>query len=290
MANINPAIFRAYDIRGICGKDLTPEIAEYIGMAFGNFLNEGKNVVVGKDLRRSGEVLKEKLNEGLVSAGCDVIDIGTSPTPMTYFAINHFKSGGGVSITGSHLPSEYNGFKLTGSDALPLTGEEGIYWIRDKIQSGDLRKSTIRGNKRTYDVSNDYKEFILSKIDIERPMKVVVDLGNGTSGNVVKNVLDGTGANAEYIFFEMDDTFPNHIPDPLIDSTLAALQQKVVSTEADFGISLDGDRDRVGFVDDKGRIVRGDVAMMLYSQSILGKKEDRKYCLKFAAAGHFRNS
>lgn len=106
----------------------------------------------------------------------------------------------------------------------------------------------------------------------------------------MKNVLDGTGANAEYIFFEMDDTFPNHIPDPLIDSTLAALQQKVVSTEADFGISLDGDRDRVGFVDDKGRIVRGDVAMMLYSQSILGKKEDRKYCLKFAAAGHFRNS
>lgn len=277
MTEVNPSIFRANDIRFDLGKDLTQEFAEELGIAYGNFIGSGRTIVIGKDLRRSGHALKEKLIEGLTSAGCNVIDIGTVPTPVTYFAVNHLKTDGGVSITGSHLSAEYNGFKLTKERAISLTDKEGIYTIRDAIASGNLKKVGLKGRARSYDISNDYKNFVLSRVRAEKQMDVVVDIGNGTCGKIAKSIFDEL-ANVEYLFPEEDETFPNHEPhvaDPLIESTLKALQKKIVDNNADFGSALDTDGDRIGFVDDKGRIVRGDVAMMLFVRGfgdVRGKK------------------
>jgi phosphomannomutase/phosphoglucomutase len=279
MAEINATIFRAYDIRGIYGKDVTLEIAEKIGIAFGNFIGEGKTIVVSKDLRRSGEELKERIVSGLMSSGCNVIDLGTATTPMNYFAVHHLNADGGVSITGSHLTSEYNGFKLTKEGAASLTGEMGIYRIRDAVISGSLKKASRNGIRKSYDIYNDYANFVLSKSNVGKKLKVLVDIGNGTCGKIVKKILDRMNLDVEYIFFDMDDTFPNHIANPIIDSTLETLQREVVARKADLGIAFDGDGDRVGFVDDKGRIIRGDMAMMIFVKGMLEKKE--KQNLKF---------
>ena len=268
---INNAIFRAYDIRGIYGKDLNEDVAEAIGKAFATYINGGE-VVVGYDCRLSSESLRDALVRGLASAGCDVLDIGMVPTPVLYFTIFHYKKDGGIMITGSHNPPEYNGFKLC-KGTHTLYGEE-IQELKRLIEHGKFSKG--HGNVRKINVIQEYIDYVKSKVSIKRPMKIVIDSGNGTAGIVARNLFKELGCEVECLYCDPDGRFPNHIADPTIDATLTDLIDKVKKIEADLGVAYDGDADRVGFVDDRGRIIRGDQALILFSKELLKRIKGAK--------------
>lgn len=274
---ISENIFRAYDIRGIYGKDLTEDAAEKIGKAFGSFIGRNKKIVIGKDLRSSGSILKKSLIDGILSNGIEVIDIGTVPTPLVYFAVHNLQTDGGVAITGSHLTPEWNGMKLCGQEAIPLSYETGIEKIKQMILDGNFEQSEKYGVISSLNIIDDYVDFITSFIRIEKPLKVIVDIGNGTCGEVVSKIFQKINCEAKLLFAEPDESFPNHIPDPLKEETLKTLQEEVVKENADIGIAFDGDGDRVGFVDDKGRVVRGDTALILFAKDALEKEKKLKF-------------
>ncbi len=261
------SIFRAYDIRGVFSEDLTEEAAWDIGRAFGSYVGGGR-LVVGRDCRLSSPVLRDALVGGLVSSGCDVVDVGVVPTPVLYFSIVHYRQDGGVMITGSHNAPEYNGFKLCrGSDT--LYGEE-IQGIRRIIESGVYRSG--EGKVVVQDTVGDYIRFIEERIHLGRRLRVVVDAGNGTGGPIALRVFRDLGCDVIPLYCDPDGSFPNHHPDPTVDEFMADLIGKVVEVGADLGVAYDGDADRAGFVDDRGNIIRGDVALMLFSREILGRQ------------------
>ncbi|HIE33885.1 MAG TPA: phosphomannomutase, partial [Candidatus Altiarchaeales archaeon] len=209
------SIFRAYDIRGIAGKDLGNEIAEKIGKAFATYVGGGE-IIVGYDARISSPELKEAVINGLVSAGCDVVDIGMVPTPLVYFSVSHFKKDGGIMITGSHNPPEYNGFKLLRGDKT-LYGEE-IQDLRRIIESG--RFSEGSGNVKEKNVIRGYQNYILKRVKLGKKLKIVIDCGNGAAGPVAVNLFENFGCKVIPLYCEPDGNFPNHHPDPTVDETL----------------------------------------------------------------------
>jgi len=266
--NISPSIFREYDIRGIVDKDLTPEVAEILGRAIGTyFRRHGKRVAaLGRDCRLSSPAYAEAMAKGLQSTGCDVIDLGTVPTPLLYFSIFYKKFESGVMITGSHNPPEYNGFKM-------MCGEETIYGetiqeILRLIEAGDFVQEGP-GKKSVYNLVPEYQAYVLGLIKLRRPLKVVVDAGNGTGGVVAVPILRKLGCQVTELYCEMDGRFPNHHPDSTLPEAMVDLVAKVKETGADLGIAYDGDADRIGVVDDVGRLIWGDQLMIIFARDVL---------------------
>ncbi|MBI2177007.1 MAG: phosphomannomutase/phosphoglucomutase [Candidatus Tectomicrobia bacterium] len=269
---LNPRIFREYDIRGVVDRDLSPAVVRLIGRSIGTHLGgaQGVRVALGRDNRLSSPAYYRAMGEGLCAAGCSVTGIGMVPTPCLSFATHHLAVQGGVQITGSHNPPEFNGFKVTkGLEA--IHGEE-ILHLYHLIRDGKLHKSPRPGGFEEADVQPAYVVRASQGLALGRPVKVVIDAGNGIGGPVATRVLQAIGAEVTGIFTEPDGTYPNHHPDPTIPGNLKSLIAKVQETGAEVGIGLDGDGDRIGVVDPTGRIIWGDELLILYSEPILARR------------------
>jgi phosphomannomutase/phosphoglucomutase len=260
------SIYRAYDIRGIYGKDLTDEVAESIGKAYGSTI-EG-SVAVGRDVRLSSPALSAALIEGLKSTGLKVIDVGVVPTPLLYFTIHKLGLKGGVMVTGSHNPPDYNGFKLCREGAMTLYGPE-IEAVGKAVEKGEFR--TGDGSVEKLDILPEYISYVRQRINLKRKLKMVLDCANGTAGAVAPRLFRELGCEVIELYSEPDGSFPNHPADPTVDDNLTDLIEKVNETGADVGFSYDGDADRTGFVTEKGEIIRGDQALALFSRKILAE-------------------
>ncbi|MCL7715852.1 phosphomannomutase/phosphoglucomutase [Stenotrophomonas mori] len=262
-------IFRAYDIRGVVGRELTPAVAALIGQAIGNQMQaQGlRDVVVGRDGRLSGPELAAGLIDGLRSAGCEVIDIGMAPTPVVYFAAYHLRAGSCVAVTGSHNPPDYNGFKIViGGETL---SGEAITDLYRRIAEGRLQTADAVGGLQQREVVADYVQRIADDVQLDRPLKVVADAGNGVAGAVVPQLLEAIGADVVPLYCDVDGSFPNHHPDPSEPHNLTDLVQMVQRLDADLGVAFDGDGDRLGVVTREGRLVFADRLLMLFAADVL---------------------
>ena len=270
METINPQIFREYDIRGVVDKDLTQESVERIGKGVGTYVRRkgGKTLTVGYDMRISSIPFRDSLVRGLNSTGCNVIDIGMVPTPVAYFSLHHLKPDGGVMITGSHNPAEFNGFKIS-QGVHSLYGER-IQELRKLIEHNDFESGS--GKLEYKNILEDYIKNICDSVKISRSIKVVVDGGNGCFGIVGPELLKRVGADIIELYCEPDGNFPNHHPDPTVKKYLVDLIDKVKEEGAELGIGFDGDADRIGIVDEKGNIFWGDQLLMLFSRDLLKRK------------------
>lgn len=261
-------IFKAYDIRGIVGQTLSPDIAKMIGQAIGSeAIDRGvTGIVVGRDGRLSGPEMVEALSAGLTASGIDVIDIGRVPTPVVYFAAHKLETQSCISVTGSHNPPDYNGFKMV------LAGEtlsgDAIKGLRQRYLDGKLH--TGNGSITHQEIGDQYIERIASDITLKRPLKVVVDCGNGVAGELAPRLLREIGADVTEMFCDIDGTFPNHHPDPSQPKNLQDLINKLTGPgEYDIGLAFDGDGDRLGVVTTEGNVVWPDRQMILYVNDIL---------------------
>ena len=266
---IDPGIFRAYDIRGIVGQSLDIGVAELIGHAIGSLMHEQglKDIVVGRDGRLSGPDMVAGLTAGLRKAGREVIDIGMVPTPVVYFGAYHLRTGCCVSVTGSHNPPDYNGFKIVvGGETLSGAAITDLY---ARVAEDRLYTAPSPGGVTERDIGGDYVERIASDVQLDRPLKVVVDAGNGVAGEIGPRVLEAIGAHVEPLFCEIDGTFPNHHPDPSEPHNLADLVDMVKRFDADLGIAFDGDGDRLGVVTKDGENIFPDRLLMLFAADVL---------------------
>lgn len=265
------SIFKAYDIRGIVGKELDEDLARKIGMGFATLLSPG-TVVIGRDMRPHSPGLSAALAEGLASRGVKVIDIGQVSTPMCYYANGKLGADASVIITASHNPGEYNGFKLCRANAVPISGETGIKDLERIVQSGEFApEASEPGTIEEMDVRSDYVAHIRRFADITRPLRVAVDYANAmgiAEAEVLKGLMD-----LDPLFDTYDGSFPNHEANPLDPETYADLSAKVKSGSYDFGIAFDGDADRVGFVDENGEIVSMDMITALIARGLLQKEK-----------------
>jgi phosphomannomutase/phosphoglucomutase len=268
---LSRTIFREYDIRGVTGTDLTPEVAYAVGRAYAAFIArkgaEGE-IAVGRDNRPSGTALHAELVRGLLESGFDVVDIGVVPTPVSYWAQRNLGSAGGIQITGSHNPPEFNGFKL-GLDNHSLHGSD-IQEIYELAAAGDFRDG--RGTLRQEDVIGRYVADVAERTGrISRPVKCVVDCGNGAGAIVAGRLFEAIGLQPRILFGESDGTFPNHHPDPTVPENLEDLIRAVKEDGAEIGIAFDGDADRIGVVDEDGHIIWGDHILIIYARDVLAR-------------------
>ena len=265
----HPEIFKAYDIRGIVGKSLTADIVEQIGRAIGTeALAAGdRAVVVGRDGRLSGPPIAGALMDGICATGCDAVDIGMVPTPLTYFATQALDIGSAVSVTGSHNPPDYNGLKvMIGTHTLAA---ERIQDLRKRIE--DQAFSVGTGQRHTEDVVPEYMRRVVADVRLKRPLRVVTDCGNGVAGMAAPQLMRDIGCDVVELFSDVDGTFPNHHPDPSVADNLAPLIKAVHREEADLGVAFDGDGDRLGVVTDTGQVIWPDRQMILFAQDILSR-------------------
>ncbi len=261
------AIFREYDIRGIAGESITEDVVEKIGKAYGTMVggDGGSEVSVGYDCRKSSPAFRDALCEGITSTGVNVVDIGMVTTPMVYFST--FTSGvdGGVMVTASHNPSEYNGLKMcVGQDSL---FGEGIQRIRKSVEEGRFKAG--RGKKRRSDIVESYLEFFERNLHIEPGMRVAADGGNGTAGVACPEILGRFGCEVHELYMDPDGDFPNHHPDPTVEENLSDIRKKIVEEGLDVGLAFDGDADRIGIVDERGNPMSGDMLLLVYSLDLL---------------------
>jgi phosphomannomutase/phosphoglucomutase len=266
---LDPTVFRAYDIRGVVGETLSAEAAYEIGRAIGSeaYYRGEQTVVVGRDGRTSGPELSEALIEGLKATGRDVRDIGQVPTPVLYFAAQHLDANSGVMVTGSHNPPDYNGFKIVlGGETL---AGDAIQALRQRIESGDLL--TGEGSVEQLEVLPDYIKRVSADVQLARPVRVVVDCGNGVAGNAAPQLLQALGCEVIELYCDVDGNFPNHHPDPSRTENLSDLILAVQQYGADVGIALDGDGDRVGIVGSQGEIIWPDRLLMLLAMDVLSR-------------------
>ena len=262
-------IFKAYDIRGVVPDDLDEALAERIGRATVGALNAG-SVLVSRDMRESGVPLSKALVRGLRAAGADVIDAGMTSTPMNYFACGEYGTGASIMVTASHNPSRYNGFKMSGPGASPVSYETGLGEIERRVIEGEFPSAAKPGALEKRDVLADYKAFLgRFKEGIRPGLKVVVDTGNGIEGAFFDALYDDLGLEVTPLYFKPDGSFPNHEPNPLKYENLRDLQAKVRAERADLGIAFDGDTDRVAFVDERGEIVSSDLVTALMAPTML---------------------
>jgi phosphomannomutase/phosphoglucomutase len=266
---INPFIFREYDIRGIVDKDLTDDTVDQIGRAFATYLHKHsvKKITVGGDVRLSTKHFKSVIINSLRSSGIDTIDIGIIPTPVQYFSMVYLKVDGGLMITASHNPAEFNGFKLTVNND-PVYGEE-IQKILQLIEKKDFITTKNRGNYEKIDVIEPYIDYIKKNIKIARPMKVVLDSGNGAASLVAHRLFKELGMTTVNLFDTPDGTFPHHHPDPTVAKNIQELIKMVKESKADAGFGYDGDGDRIGVVDENGEIIWGDRLLIIFAREIL---------------------
>jgi len=284
---IDPTIFRAYDIRGVVGKTLTAGVAHLLGQSIGTLMREQAltEIVVGRDGRLSGPELAGALADGLRAAGIDVIDVGAVPTPVVYFATYHYDTGCGVAVTGSHNPPDYNGFKIViGGQTL---SEGAIQDLYRRIAENAL-ESDGEGSLRQVDVLPEYLERIVSDVQSERRLKIVVDCGNGIPGAVAPQVLSGIGCEVVPLYCEVDGTFPNHHPDPSDPHNLEDLILAVKQTGADLGVAFDGDGDRLGVVTKVGEIIFPDRLLMLFARDVLARQPGATIIYDVKCTGHLK--
>lgn len=267
---MNPQMFREYDIRGIAGQDMDEADVMRIGQGIGTYLQkyDCQNVIVGRDCRLTSDAYAEKVMAGLQSVGCHVTDIGVCPTPVLYFSIQHFSMDGGVMVTASHNPAEYNGFKLCkGTDS--IHGEQ-IQAIREIIDRGDFPEG--QGDRSVADAISPYRAFLKENIQLDKPMRIGVDAGNGTAGVVAVPAMRALGCEVHDLYCEMDGTFPNHEADPTVLKNMTELIALVREKGLDLGIGYDGDGDRIGVVDENGEIIYGDKLMIIFAREVLSRK------------------
>ena len=269
---MNPQVFREYDIRGVVENDFDDDFVVNLGRAYATILIEaGKHTVtLGRDCRLSSDALRDLLLEGLLPAGINVVDIGVVPTPLLYFSVLHWKMDGGAMITGSHNAAEYNGFKL-GVGPTTIFGEE-IQRVRKIIEAGAFKTTGSRGNLTGRPVIPDYDDYIKANISLKPGMKVALDGGNGCGGVVAAPLMRAMGVKTVELYIEMDGRFPNHHPDPTVEENMRDLQAAVKKNGAQVGIAYDGDADRIGTVDENGRIIWGDELLVAYSRAILKER------------------
>jgi phosphomannomutase len=278
MTTINPAIFKAYDVRGLYPQEINEEAARLIGRGFVAFL-KAKRIAVSRDMRLSSPAVAAAFIDGARAQGADVVDYGMMGTDMLYFAVARDGHDGGAQITASHNPKEYNGIKLVRREAFPLSGESGISDIRDMIASGALPAAApTPGSLSTMDVIDDYVRHVLSFIDtsIVKPFNVVLDAGNGIAGMVAPKLFAHLPCKLTTLCFEVDGTFPNHEANPLIEENRRDIVEKVVETGADIGIAWDGDADRCFFIDGSGEFIAGDFVTALLAEAFLLKHPGAK--------------
>jgi phosphomannomutase/phosphoglucomutase len=270
MTSVNPAIFREYDIRGVVGEDLTESFAHLLGQACGTLLRRagGRRAAIGYDVRPSSPVYAHAMTDGMLSTGVDVVDVGLVPTPGLYWALWNLDVDGGVMITGSHNPPQFNGFKVAvGRATIYGPAIQGLCGL---IEADDFEQG--RGTRTEADVIPDYLADLRRRIGtIARPVKVVADCGNGCA-SLTSGLLNDIGAQVTHLYCEPDGTFPHHHPDPTLPASLADLIAKVKETGAELGVAFDGDADRLGVVDTQGHIIWGDHLLILYSREILAKR------------------
>jgi phosphomannomutase/phosphoglucomutase len=280
------SIFRAYDIRGVVGQTLDEGVARQLGRAIGSAVRDKElsEIVVGRDGRLSGPMLSGALIEGLRAAGVDVIDIGAVPTPVSYFAAYQLNTGSCVSVTGSHNPPDYNGFKIViGGETL---AEDAIQDLHRRLVEGRLAEG--HGSLRQYDITGEYIERIASDIQTGRALKVVVDCGNGIAGNTAPGVVHAIGCEPIPLYCDVDGEFPHHHPDPSEPKNLADLILTVQKTGADVGLAFDGDGDRLGVVTKDGEIVYPDRVLMLFAQDVLTRNPGATILYDVKCTGHLQ--
>jgi len=267
---INPFIFRAYDVRGKVGRDITPEVFAEVGRAYSTLVKRrgGRTIALGMDNRASSAALKESFGAGVLSTGVDVVDIGVNHTPLLYFATAHWKLDGGATVTGSHNPVSDNGVKMVHAGAAPLTEDE-IQALLAGIKSGDFERGSGQLTRR--DPREEYFQAITERVRLARPLRVVVDAGNGIAGSFAPELLRRLGCQVVELYCESDGTFPNHLPDPEMEENTLDLVRKVLEERADVGIAYDGDADRVGVIDERGRRHEADLILALLARDLLAR-------------------
>jgi phosphomannomutase len=268
---LNTAIFKSYDVRGIYPAELNEDVAYQIGRCFAALLG-AKTVAVGRDMRPSGQTLFEAFARGASEAGADVVDIGMVSTDALYFAVGKFGYDGGVMITASHNPANYNGMKFTREQAQAISLETGLAEIRDRILSGTLPPKAVKPGTITHaDVLDDFAEHCLSFIDRAKvkPLKIAVDAGNGMAGETVPHVFKHLPCEVIPLYFELDGSFPNHPASPIEPENMADLQAAVRKHHCDLGVAFDGDADRMFIVDEKGDLIDGSTVTALVALNTL---------------------
>lgn len=274
--DINPNIFREYDLRGIYPEDITEDVAYTLGKSFGTYIKQfgHEKTVVGHDNRLSSPSLSEALTKGILETGIDVINLGLVTTPMYYFAKYHLEIYSGIMITASHNPKEYNGFKMSFSKVGNAYGEQ-IQAFREFTHA--LNFDEGKGTEIKLDLKNSYLKLLKNSVDFgSRKIKVVVDCGNGTGSIIIKDVLEMLPIEYELLYSESDGNFPNHHPDPSVASNMVDLGNKVRELKYDFGIGIDGDADRVGIVDENGKVIPTDLVMAIIYRYLYPNMKNKK--------------
>ena len=260
-------IFREYDIRGIVGQDFDLAEIELFGQGYGTYLKQkgGSRAVVARDCRLTSDSIRDELIKGMVKSGLEVVDVGVCPAPVFYFALRHLNMHGGLMITASHNPPEYNGFKVcVGPDTIFGNDIQDFRRVieKEQFESGD-------GTVKEFDMITPYSDHLTQNIKLARPVKLAIDSGNGTGGVVAGPILQRLDSPAVELFTEMDGNFPNHQPDPTVPENMVTLGKTVVEQGLELGIGFDGDADRIGMVDEKGQIIYGDMLMIIFAREIL---------------------
>lgn len=269
-------IFRAYDIRGVYPDELNDETAYKIGRAYAELMKKESNMeeaVVAEDCRLSSPALKKSLIAGIRDGGVNVLDVGDAPVPVFYFTIANLQKAGGIMVTGSHNPKNYNGLKLQRKGAKPIVAETGIAEIEKLSNAGKLEKTSRKTAHKKTDMTQAYIDYVSKKIFLKIPLKIVLDTGNGSCANIPEKIFRNLGCAVETLFPTPDGNFPNHQPDPHDEKSLVALKARVIETNADMGLAFDGDGDRIGLVDDRGNTVSGDFILMMLARQALEIKK-----------------
>lgn len=285
--SIDPTIFKAYDIRGIVDKTLTTEAVYHIGVAIGSEAQDRgeQHIYVARDGRLSGPKLIQALTQGLIDSGRDITDLGMVPTPVLYFAANELGSGSGIMLTGSHNPPDYNGLKMMlGGET--LSGDT-IQNLRSRIEKGPLYHGG--GRRQEADVVPDYVRRICSDVKLSKPIKIVVDCGNGVPGMLVPALLKELGCEVIELFCEVDGNFPNHHPDPSQPENLQDLKQAIIDHQAEIGLAFDGDGDRLGVVLPNGEVIWPDRQLMLYAQDVLSRNPNAEIIYDIKCTSHLEH-
>lgn len=284
--SLERSIFRAYDIRGVVGKTLDAETARLIGQAIGTVMHQqdARTIVVGRDGRLSSPQMADSLIQGLREAGREVIDIGPAPTPVIYFGAYQLRAGSCVSVTGSHNPPDYNGFKIV-IEGETLSGD-AIQDLYERIAENRLHLAAEQGMVTRRDITDDYVQRIAGDIQIERKLKVVVDCGSGIAGLIAPRLMEAIGADVEPLFCEVDGTFPHHHPDPSDPANLQDLVNVVQRIDADIGLAFDGDGDRLGVVTRSGEMIYPDRLLMLFAADVLERNPGACVIYDVKCTGH----
>jgi len=273
---LDPAVFKAYDVRGIYGRELDEEGAYAIGRAYAEQF-EPARIAVGRDMRVHAPAMQRAVIEGARDGGTDVLDIGLTGTEMLYFAVGSLGLDGGIAVTASHNPKEYTGMKIVREGALPVGGESGLLDVRDRAAAG-FRSVVRKGELEELGIYAAFVDHVLGFVDVDaiRPLRVVVDAANGMAGAMLPPILDRLPVDAVRCYFEPDGNFPNHEPNPLLPENREFIVAKTLADGADLGVAYDGDADRCFFVDDSGDFVPGDFVTALLAEAVLEKEPGGK--------------